>query len=427
MERNERRRAADLDRYWDALLQGHAGGRSSTAKPEPVLAALIDRLHAAVAIPPLFPYPEQSWRELQRTATAPTALRSTEPASSPQPEAARRFASPAHPRRFSPWRPGWSLAPVATALLVLLLLIGYLGVWQGRLHNRERTTWLPASVAAALPEEFSEEILFAATFPADTLRDGEPEAVFYRSVLLPGATVPYLTGMACFCSPESIASGVGAELIESGSYSVRLDAPFWVQRGGFAAEREEIPAGENTVLIAGDVAIFHDFGSGEMRNAGAEPVAVIGIVVVDRDDQRVEQSELAIEVSSDHLPGLPPDIRGELLANTVPSDWERFPPGPLEVTLRRVVLPAGTEIPPFDPLGLEAIRVESGAIAWGFLQQDETPRSGMLVERRAGTSAPFVSAPPGVRRALRTASSGPAELLVLTIEPAGSGLNLLAP
>ena len=427
MERDERRRAADLDRYWDALLQGHAAGRPTTAKPEPTVAALIDRLHAAVAIPPLFPYPEQSWRELRQTAAAPTTTRPTEPAPSPQPEAARRFASSAHPRRFSPWRPGWSLAPAATALLVLLLLAGYLGFWQERLLNRERTTWLPASVAASLPEGFSEEILLAATFPADTLRDGEPEAVFYRSVLLPGATVPYLTGMACFCSPESIASGVGAELIESGSYSVRLDAPFWVQRGGFAAEREEIPAGENAVLTAGDVAIFHDFGTGEIRNAGAEPVAVIGIVVVDRDDQRVEQPELAVQVNSHRLPGLPPEIRGELLANTVPSDWEQFPPGALEVTLRRVTLPPGIELPPFDPLGLEAIRVESGAIAWGFLQQDESPRSGMLVERRAGTSAPFVSAPPGVRRVLRTASSEPAELLVLTIEPARGGLGLLTP
>jgi hypothetical protein len=420
MERDEHLHAAALDRYWDALLHDRAGERPSTS--DPALIAVIDRLHGAGAMAPLFPQPEQSWRELRRTA--PSAA---QPAVSHHATTARELAQPASPRRLSSWRPTWTLAPLATVLLVVVLATAYLVFLQGRLQQRSRTTWLPASIAAALPTGYSEEILFAATFPADDLLAGEPEAVFYESTLQPGAALPYLTGMACFCAPESIASGVGAELIESGSYSVHLDAPFWVQRGGFAAKREEIPAGANAVLTAGDVAIFHDFGTGEIRNAGAEPVAVIGIVIVDRNDQRMEEPESAVEVSSGHLPGLPPEIRGEQLANTVPSDWEQFPPGPLEVTLRRVILPPGIELPPFDPLGLEAIRVESGAIAWGFLLPDETPRPGMLVERRAGTSAPFVSAPPGVLRALRTAGSGPAELLVLTIEPARGGLSLLAP
>jgi hypothetical protein len=310
---------------------------------------------------------------------------------------------------------------VATAaVLVIVLAAGYLLFWQGRLQSRETSTWLPASVIASLPAGFSEEILFRATFAADELPDSDAEGVFYRVTLPPGTSLPYLSGMACLCADAAANTGVGAEVVQSGAFGVRLEAPLFLQRGGFSAQQQEIPAGEDVTLDAGDVAIYHDYAAtAEIRNAGSDPAVVIGAAIMDLDVDG--------EGESGHLPGLPPEVTGEMLANTLTSDWVAFPPGPVTLTLRRVTLPAGTTLPPYELVGMEAIRVEAGEIGWRFQRPGETRPHGALVYRGAGGTAPFVTARPDLQRFIVTSGKELAVLYVLTIEPAGLWSNPLTP
>jgi hypothetical protein len=81
-ERDQHDRADALDRQWDALLRGEA--TSTTAGLDADLVTLITRLHAAGrAIPPLFPDPNQAWRELRQSATPATLSRSDEETAPP--------------------------------------------------------------------------------------------------------------------------------------------------------------------------------------------------------------------------------------------------------------------------------------------------------------------------------------------------------
>ena len=422
MARDDDRRAADLDRYWDAVMRGHAVERQAVERqtePEAAMTALVDRLHAHVpptsAIPRLFPNPDQSWCELRGLTADPTLG----PGGATLPPAIRfntngRADPLPIPVVASPFSRGWaSLQTAMAALLVLLLAGGYLLFWQGRMNTRVNPTWLPAAIVASLPAGYAEEILFNATFAGDRLPGVEREAIFYQLTLPPGIRLQHLSGieMACHCYHKAVATGVGVESIQSGEYSMQFDAPFWIQRGGFRAEKQEILAQEDVTLTARDVAIFHDYAAGgEIRNAGDDPVVVTGVAIVDMVNRTDANAP---------LPAPPPQARGQLLANTIPSDWTSFPPGPLTATLRRVTLPAGTTLPPLQPVGLEAVRIEAGVIAWSYVASGSNATPSMWMTRYAGATMPFMTELRDVQRVLETRSDEPVVLLVLTIEPAG--------
>jgi hypothetical protein len=419
VERDERDLADALDRQWDALLRGEV--TSPTVDFDADLAALVTRLQAVgSALPSLFPNPEQAWRELLQPplpgrSNGETPLPTWTHPNGHVDHFAERRSAPPRPRR----RGGWVLAQLATAALLLLTLAaGFAAIRQPMPETRDGGRWVPALVRAleAAPGGIVDTPLIEATFTGEELPRGEKEAIYYQLTIAPGASLPYLGGLFCHCRSETITTGVGAEVVRSGVYTLRLEAPLRVQRAGSTRLSEEIPAGTEVTLAAGDAVIYPDYAApGDIRNTGAEPVTLIGVAIN------------ATEGSGIPLPTIPPEVRATLLTYSSPPDWETFPPGPLNMTLRQVTLPPGTSIGPFQPVGLQALWIESGPLLHSFLRADESEPRGRPLTHLTGSTAPFVRPSTGVREILASNGEQPAEMLVLIIEPAMISAQSLAP
>ena len=205
-----------------------------------------------------------------------------------------------------------------------------------------------------------------------------------------------------------MAPGIGVELIEEGTYTVRLDAPFTATRAGMEHE-EEVAAGTEVTLSPGDVARFpHYSAPGEIRNAGTDVVSVLGLAI------------LSQETTGTPVPALAAEVDARALSNAFPSDWRKLPPGPITVTLRRVALPPGAALAPYEPVGLETIVVEEGQGSFAFIPAGETEPSQPLVYG-PGSSTPLSSVQTGARRVVSNDGEEPVTLLILTIAPAGNG------
>ena len=189
-----------------------------------------------------------------------------------------------------------------------------------------------------------------------------------------------------------------------------------VQRAGSTHPSEEIPAGTEVTLAAGDAVIYPNYAApGDIRNAGAEPVTLTGVAIFSTEESGVS------------LPKAPPEVRATLLTYSSPSDWESFPPGPLHVALRQVTLPPGTSIGPYQPVGLQALWIESGPLLHSFLPAGESEPRGRPLAHLTGTTAPFARPSTSVREILAAKDDQPAELLVLIIEPAVVSAQSLMP
>jgi hypothetical protein len=313
------------------------------------------------------------------------------------------------------------LSYLATAaLLVLVLTAGLVAIWQRSQPDDELIT---VSAVIATPEnalstpgaaEITEETLFTTTFSADELPEGEIGAVFYRLTLVPGATLTNLGGLSCGCTPMDLGPGVGIEIVESGEYTVRLDAPMQIQRGGASPETEvqELAEGSEISLTPGDAAIYAQYDApGEIRNSRSSTSVVIGVAIVGSDGAVTP-------------PVLPEGVQGKIMAQTVGSAWDDLPAGPVTVTLRQVTLPAEMSLGPYETAGLEAFQLEQGRVARSFLGADDPEPRGRSVFNAAGTASSALAAvSPGTRRVITNLGDEPAVLLVLTIEPASKELT----
>ena len=145
----------------------------------------------------------------------------------------------------------------------------------------------PAVAQEATPaaEEFMEEgITFEALAFATALAlPTTGELSITRVSFEPGAGFPIEEG------DPSYALGV----IESGELTIVQDGPLMVTRAGaldtamgeaeqggaFAPETEEIAAGQEVTVEAGDAVLFPPNASGEIRNDGDEPTVVLVVFV----------------------------------------------------------------------------------------------------------------------------------------------------
>ena len=60
-----------------------------------------------------------------------------------------------------------------------------------------------------------------------------------------------------------------------------------MQREGADRPSEEIPAGREVTLAAGDAVIYPDYAApGEIRNTGNEPVTLIGVAIIATEELR---------------------------------------------------------------------------------------------------------------------------------------------
>jgi hypothetical protein len=120
-------------------------------------------------------------------------------------------------------------------------------------------------------------------------------------------------------------------------------------------------------------------------------------------------------------------VAATALATTIASDWEGFPPGPLNVALRAITLPSETSVGPYQPVGLQAMEIESGTIGRSFLPAGDTTPRGRPLAHSTGTTITFMRPSPGLREILTNNGEKPVELLVLLIEPAVVTVQSLSP
>ena len=315
-------------------------------------------------------------------------------------------------------RVGVVMRPLATlALVVVTLILGFTAIWQSASVS-EASPRPPALIRAlaSAPGDVVDERLLAATFAAAELPAGDKEIVFYRLTLSPGAHLPVLAGPLAGCWGRLAKAGAGAELIQSGAYTLRLDAPIRLQRDGASDEMEDVPAGTEVTLEPGDTAIYPDYtASGTISNGGTEPVVVVGVAINSN------------QWSGDPTPPIPLGVELELLASTPSAVWRTLPSGPVSVSLWRLALPAGTSAGPYEATGLESLWVEKGEILHSLLWPGEAEPRGRPIFRPAGTGAPVMALAPGVRHVITSKDARPTELLILNIEPAGVWSRTLAP
>jgi hypothetical protein len=319
----------------------------------------------------------------------------------------------------APRRCARSVVPYLSTVALLGLTAAIAFATMGHLHptREEVATHLPALIRAlhATTDVVDDELLMEARFAPDVLPVGDAEPVFYRLTLPAGTSLPAPAGPFCLCRDDFVAAGVGIELVQSGTYTLRLEEPIQVQRGDASGMVEEMAAGRDVLLGPGDAVIYADYASeGTLRNAGQDPVVVLGMAIVSKEGTGID------------LP-LPPDgVKVQLLASSLTSDWETLPPGPVAVSLWRLRLPAGTSVGPYAGAGLEALAVESGTISRRYLRLAEhTPLPALT--QYPGVQSIFIAPAPGVRRSITSGAAEPAVLLALSIEPEAIWSATLAP
>jgi hypothetical protein len=421
------RAAQELGRFWDTLIQGE-----TTAMPHAGLdTGLTETVgwlhrHQPGAVPDAVR--ERIWQRLAHQASHDAPV--MEPGATPALLTSIASAPSANGRRVPPHSLGQEprIVPsfghrvrtqVATAALLLVTLAAAFVALRPQIPEiQDESTRVPALISAleSVPGDVVDELLLEATFSAADLPAGDIEAVFYRLTLPPGASLPYLPVRLCGCSGEMAKVGAGAEVIQSGAYTLRLDAPMRIQRDGASRAAVEIPAQTEVILGPSDTAVFPDnTAPGVIRNGGDEPVVVIGVAIS------------GMEGSGVRTPRLPAGVKLEKLTYTTSSEWRSLPVGPVSVSVWRLALPEETSVGLYEATGLESLWIESGGILRNFLRPGEAEPRGRPLFHPTGTSAPVLALAPGLRRTITSLDDQPAVLLAFSIEPAGAWSRELAP
>lgn len=303
------------------------------------------------------------------------------------------------------------------ALLLLTAAVGIVPLLQQTPPAPPPPGWTPALVGAmrTAPGNVGDVVLAEAVFGLDQLPPRAKEVVFYRLTIPPGEILTALAGPSCSCPGWPVNGGVGVEVVQAGHYGILLAAPMEVHRRG-GVSREAVEADTEMVLGPGDAAIYPDYtAAAEIRVVGDAPVQLIGVAILGSDGSGVP------------APMLPDRVRGEEFSRSLAADWERVAGGPVGVSLRQVTLPAGLHVGPYEPVGLEAMRVESGEISRFYFEPGAAEPNGPAMHWYEGRVAPLLGIRPGMRYDMTSSGAEPTELLVLIIEPVGVTARTLSP
>jgi hypothetical protein len=304
-----------------------------------------------------------------------------------------------------------AITSLTTVMLLLILVVGFMVLRLRIAQAPETGPWVPALVRAldGIPGVIDVPLAETTFMPAD-LPIGEKEGLYYQLTLPPDTSLPSLGAAFCGCRRETITAGVGVEVVQSGSYTLWLEAPLRVQRGGVPDRTEAIPARTEVTLTAGDVVIYPDYAaSGEVRNTGATPVTLVGFAIV------------AAGGSGTPVPMTPQGVQATLWEHALPTEWATLPPGPLNLTLHQVTLLPGTSIAAYQPAGVQAIRITSGMISRNLIRIGDALPSGPPLVQTAGSTISSVLPDSRLQETLANTGTTPAALLVLIIEPAERG------
>jgi hypothetical protein len=296
-------------------------------------------------------------------------------------------------RSIPPWR-------VTANRRALLLGLGAAGI--GPLLGRGRTV---AKEATPTPVKEG-EILLHTTFVTEELPGNGAECILYRLMLHPGVATSVLAGPYCGCPGQTLASGVGAEVVVSGSYAVRSDGPFVVRRADSPAE-DDLPSRSEATLGPGDAAVYLDYGTGgEFRNAGTGDLVVLGVAIL-----------TAGKPGGTPVPELPDGVRAQELNHAYPSVWKHLPAGPVTVDLRRLTLAPGEGVTLPSTPGLDAASVEAGEITWAEIPAGQEAPSSPPSRYGPSGRRPFERHDAGTRHTVENNGDEPATVLLLSVVP----------
>ena len=314
-----------LDRLNDALDALAAGaayraGRAADSE-EADLIHTFTRLRRLDGRPADDEVSRHIWEELMNEATLPRAR--------PLPGVGKTLGSGLNgravpwPRRARvhgppPWRVHGPLL-LAQAATLLLVVATVLAVFVAVIPNRLLVS-LPLQALTPATDEAG-TLLFTTTLAPD--RDTSPlDMAFWRGSIAPEVQVS---------APPDWAEHLGTEveLVLGGTLIVQADEPLRVDRAGASSgNTETVPAGEPVRLSAGDAVTIPFASPRTYRNAGDQPVELLGVLVFATDQPVIETMSLA-----DGLLIRNGNLVGNVAANEAPE-------GPLQLTLSRL---AGAE------------------------------------------------------------------------------------
>jgi len=342
VERDERQRANALDRYWDAVLRGETLAKPTDMDHE--AAAVIARLGQHPVSPHQTRMQERVRTRISAQAKALEDSMHTmtfpQNALSPQalPGSVWSPARPASGRNAGRLR--WAGLQLATALLVLVTVgFGYFTLGPGRSQIDQRAG-LPAVVLPATPvSEATLDTVFATTLPAESIETAENLNTFILASALidAGGRVPI----------QGQIPGPLITHVIDGELTLRVDGPLQVFRASDsasspadAANAEEVPPGEETVLEPGDTVVYSYQQPAEYANFGSKPVHIIlgGFL-------------------AGVLPGAMADLDFVDYAEKYPTP--ALPHGSVQATLIRAMLPPDGSTPASPP---DALSLSVGAV-----------------------------------------------------------------
>lgn len=329
---DERNDEDGLSHFWNALVRGELPAREADLPPEEM--AVLRRLQRAGSAPLSGLTAAEAWPRVLAHMTAsprakehPMALTRTVDLFTPGLSVNGREPGNVVPLHRSVH---WARAQLATAALLLLTLIVSIGTigWL-RAQRTERPASLPVMMATPAAETTA-ETLFSATLPADRIPTGsEKDLVLWNFALEPGIRAPIAPAMQSCCRGPQITHVV------DGNLTLTVDGPMWLYSGA-ATEGEEISPGTETVLRAGDTAVYDFSLPTEFANRGVGIARVVSggywegrIGRPPFDDARITYVDVY-----DVYPDAP------------------LPSGPIQVTLTQTTIPPGeaTLAPPAGSL-----------------------------------------------------------------------------
>lgn len=218
----------------------------------------------------------------------------------------------------------WGLAQVATIALLLLTL--GLAVWALRParpddEQRAAIPAPPATPATAGPAGVTEELLAVVDLPAGAFSAADQDTWTLARWDIPPGTRSTWTAADAARFP-----GPRIEHVLAGTYVVRAVGPVQVLRAGGSGTPEEVAAGTEVELRAGDTLVSRDGSSFDAANHGATPINLL---------------------QANFLPsyGVAPVPQGWLKRGSDTVDGVAAPAGSVTLRLRRVTLAPGAVLP----------------------------------------------------------------------------------
>lgn len=372
---DDRRQNAELNRFWNELVQSAADPAPGT--PDPRQTETLRRIHEMTRTPP----PAGARARVDRAMRTQFAFVQNGKGASDmtEPDAlALGPLTPKPPMRFKPSARQWA-APLTTAAMVLIALaLAFLTLVPPR-PAAERTARLPIISAPATPEPTAAmETLFTATLPANERPADSPmDLLLEHFVIAPGVRAPVVPEAQTCCRGPQVTH------VLAGEVTLTVDGPVRVYRKG-AAETEQPAPGEATLLQIGDTAVYDYQRPTEFANLGSSEARVLSGGYWSGTLARPSLDDTQYVDFTEIYPAQP------------------LPPGPFQVTLARVTLPPGASSAAAPP---GALVVQVGATGDTSVGENS---DGSLRNVRPDTATIFVLTLEPALATLRNPSPEPA-------------------